>query len=66
MVIVCSLGLYLWLLRNIEEVIAMLITHRPHRRKKFRTHGFLKRMRTHGGRAIVRRRRAKGRKRISI
>ncbi|HHW10862.1 MAG TPA: 50S ribosomal protein L34 [Firmicutes bacterium] len=41
-------------------------TYQPNRRKKHKTHGFLVRMRTQGGRNVIKRRRAKGRKRISI
>ncbi|HHT28459.1 MAG TPA: 50S ribosomal protein L34 [Firmicutes bacterium] len=41
-------------------------TFQPNRRKKLRTSGFLVRMRTPGGRAVIRRRRAKGRKRLGV
>jgi large subunit ribosomal protein L34 len=41
-------------------------TFQPHNVKKKRTHGFLVRMRTRGGAAVIRRRRAKGRSRLAI
>jgi len=41
-------------------------TYQPSKTRRNRTHGFLVRSRTKNGRAIIRRRRAKGRKRLGI
>ncbi len=41
-------------------------TYQPSKIKRARTHGFLVRSRTKNGQAIIRRRRAKGRKRLGI
>ncbi|OGY66121.1 MAG: 50S ribosomal protein L34 [Candidatus Harrisonbacteria bacterium RIFCSPLOWO2_01_FULL_40_28] len=44
----------------------MSITYQPKKRKRSRTHGFLKRNRTATGRRVLKSRRQKGRHRLTV
>lgn len=41
-------------------------TYQPKKRKRARQHGWRKRMRTNKGRAILKKRRAKGRRKLTV
>ncbi|OGZ44318.1 MAG: 50S ribosomal protein L34 [Candidatus Ryanbacteria bacterium RIFCSPHIGHO2_01_FULL_45_22] len=44
----------------------MSVTYKPKKKKRRKTHGFLVRSQTPGGRNVIQRRRRKGRKRVTV
>jgi len=44
----------------------MSFTYKPKKKKRARTHGFLKRKKTKNGRRVIQRRRRKGRSKLAV
>jgi large subunit ribosomal protein L34 len=55
-----------WFAVSFLEVSVVKRTFQPHRKSRKRTHGFRKRMKTRAGQEILRRRRRKGRRQLTV
>jgi len=55
--------MYIILIKNFNT---MSFTYKPKKKKRARTHGFMKRKMTKNGRKVLKRRRAKGRVKLTV
>jgi large subunit ribosomal protein L34 len=53
-------------IRDLSEDVVSKRTFQPHRKSRLRTHGFRKRMKSRSGREVIRRRRRKGRRQLTV
>jgi large subunit ribosomal protein L34 len=63
MFIICGQHLYDF---NRIKNTKVSTTYKPKKRKRSKTHGFLKRKKTPGGKKVIKRRMQKGRRRIAV